>query len=129
VARLAHGGAVTARRHYSGDPRLTLAQGRDRWALPPLYPSLVAEAGQAPIDAVFIPDGDRWRALVGLDAVVRARIEALAPGCTANLDLAGPTGRCADVGAALAIAALRRDRDQLAHVCRLAETLCGKGLP
>jgi predicted small lipoprotein YifL len=129
VARLAHGGAITARRHYAGDPRLTLPQGRDRWALPPLFPSLVAEAGGAPIDAVFVPDGPRWRALVGLDAVVRARVTALAPGCAANLARAGGTGRCSEVGAAIADAALRTDRDQLAHVCRLAETLCGKGSP
>jgi hypothetical protein len=129
VARLAPGGAVAVRRHYAGDPRLTLSQGRDRWALPPLYPSLVAEAGGAPIDAVFIPDGDRWRALVGLDPVVRARVAALDPACAANLALAGSTGHCTDVGAAIALAALRTNRDELAHVCRLAETLCGKGSP
>jgi hypothetical protein len=129
VARLAQGGDITARRHYAGDPRLTRSEARDRWALPPLYPSLVAEAGGAPIDAVFVPDGDRWRALVGLDAVVRARIAALDAGCVAPLDRAGPTGHCADVGAAIAIAALRTDRDQLAHVCRLAEALCGKEAP
>ena len=129
VARLAHGGAVTARRHYAGDPRLTLSQGRDRWALPPLYPSLVAEAGGAPIEAVFVPDGARWRALVGLDAALRAHVTALDPGCAANLARAGATGGCTDVGAAIAFAALRTDREQLAHVCRLAETLCGKGSP
>jgi len=129
VARLAHGGTVTARRHYAGDPRLSLSQGRDRWALPPLYPSLVAEAGGAPIEAVFIPDGDRWRALVGLDTVVRARVAAVDPGCAASLARAGSTGHCTDVGAAIALAALRTNRDELAHVCRLAETLCGKGSP
>jgi hypothetical protein len=129
VAQLAGGGTIAARRHYAGDPRLTRPQARDRWALPPLYPSLVAEAGGAPIEAVFVPDGERWRALIGLDAVVRARVAALDPGCVASLGLAGPTGRCSDVGAAIATAALRTDRDQLAHVCRLAETLCGKGSP
>ena len=131
VARLAEGGAgaVTARRHYAGDPRLTRSQARDRWALPTLYPSLVAEAGGAPIEAVFVPAGARWRALIGLDAVVQARVAALDPACAASLALAGPTGRCTDVGAAIAGAALRTDREQLAHVCRLAETLCGKGSP
>jgi len=129
VARLAGPGPVAARRHYAGDPRLTRSQARDRWAVPPLFPSLVAEAGGAPIEAVFVPDGGRWRALVGLDAVVRARVATLDPGCAAQLTLAGPTGRCTDVGAAIATAALRTDRDQLAHVCRLAETLCGKGSP
>ena len=129
VARLAPGGTVTARRHYAGDPRLTLSQGRDRWALPPLYPSLVAEASGVPIEAVFIPDGDRWRALVGLDTAMRARVAALDPGCAANLARAGSTGPCTDVGAAIAFAALRTNREELAHVCRLAETLCGKGSP
>jgi len=129
VARLAQGGAITARRHYAGDPRLTRPQARDRWAVPPLFPSLVAEAGGEPIDAVFVPDGARWRALVGVDAVVRARVAALDPGCAANLALAGPAGHCTDVGAAVALAALRNDHDQLAHVCRLAEALCGKESP
>lgn len=122
-------GSVTVRRHYAGDPRLTLAQSRDRWALPTLFPSLVAEIDGAPLDAVFIPDGDRWRALVGLDAVVRARVARLDPDCAAQLARAGPTGRCTDVGAAIADAALRTDRDRLAHVCRLADTLCGKEAP
>jgi len=129
VARLARGGAITARRHYAGDPRLTRPQARDRWALPPLFPSLVAEAGGEPVDAVFVPDGARWRALVGLDAVMRARVAALDPGCAANLALAGPAGHCTDVGAAVALAALRNDREQLAHVCRLADALCGKESP
>lgn len=129
VARLAQGGTITARRHYAGDPRLTRPQARDRWALPPLFPSLVAEAGGAPIDAVFVPDGARWRALVGLDAAMRARVAALDPGCAANLALAGPAGHCTDVGAAIALAALRTDREQLAHVCRLADALCGKESP
>ena len=69
------------------------------------------------------------RALVGLDTVVRARVAALDPGCAANLARAGSTGRCTDVGAAIAFAALRTNLDELAHVCRLAETLCGKGSP
>jgi hypothetical protein len=129
IAQLGHPGVVTARRHYAGDPRLTLAESRDRWALPPVFPSVVAELDGAPLEAVFVRDGDRWRALVGLDAVVRARVAALDAGCAAELARAGRTGRCTDVGAAIAEAALRTDRDRLAHVCRLAETLCGKESP
>lgn len=129
VDRLAGGPPVTARRHFAGDPRLTLAEARDRWALPVLFPSLVAEAGGAPIDAVFVADGGRWRTLAGLDVAVRARVAALDPACAADLALAGRTGRCTDLGAAIAEAALRTDRDRLAHVCRLAETLCGKESP
>jgi len=129
VRRLAQPGELVARRHYAGDPRLTLAQARDRWALPTLYPSLVLDLAGAPIDAVFVPDGEHWRALVGLDAAVRARVAAFDAACAAQLAHAGPTGRCTDVGAAVVTAALRTDRAQLAHVCRLAESLCGKGLP
>jgi len=135
VDRLARPGEVAARRHFAGDLRLTPAEARDRWALPTLFPSLVAEAGGAPIDAVFLADGATWRALVGLDAVVLARVAALDPGCARNLALAGPPGHCTDVGAAIADTALRtdpalrNDGDPLAHVCRLAETLCGKGSP
>src|SRR5262249_6636718 len=147
VDHLARPGPVTARRHFAGDPRLAPAEARNRWALPTLFPSVVAEVGGAPIDAVFIADGPAWRALVGLDQVVLARVAALDPGCAAHLPLAGPPGHCTDVGAAIADAALRAETlraetlraetlraetlrkadDQLAHVCRLAETLCGKG--
>jgi hypothetical protein len=135
VDRLARPGPVTARRHFAGDLRLTPAEARDRWALPTLFPSLVAEAGGAPIDAVFVADGAAWRALIGLDAAVLARVAALDPGCARDLARAGPPGHCTDVGAAVADAALRTTPalrtpgDSLAHVCRLAETLCGKESP
>ena len=138
IARLEQPGPVTARRHYAGDPRLTPAEARDRWALPTLFPSLVADAGGEPIDAVFVvdgaggagrADGRSWRALVGLDAVVLARVAALDPACAADLALAGPAGHCTDVGAAIAENALRKDGAGLAHVCRLAETVCGKESP
>jgi hypothetical protein len=131
VDRLARPGAVTARRHFAGDPGLTPAEARTRWALPVLFPSLVAEAGGAPIDAVFVADGPAWRALVGLDQVVLARVTALDPVCAAHLALAGPPGHCTDIGAEIVATALRTGPadDRLAHVCRLAETLCGKGSP
>jgi hypothetical protein len=138
VERLSHADPshVRVRRHFAGDPRLTPAEARNRWALPVLFPSLVAEAGGpaggpggGAIDAVFVADGARWRALVGLDAVVLARVGALDAACAANLAHTGPPGRCTDVGAAIVEAALRTDRDRLAHVCALAETLCGKGSP
>lgn len=129
VAQLAHGGPITARRHFAGDPRLGLAQGRDRWALPVLYPSLVAEAGGARIDTVFVADGGRWYALLGLDAALRARIAALDPVCATHVAAAGATGRCTEVAATIADAALRTERDRVARLCRIAETLCGKEAP
>jgi hypothetical protein len=129
VARLAAGGPVTARRHFAGDPRLGRAQARDRWALPVLFPSLVAEAGGAPIDTVFVADGGRWYALLGLDAALRARIAALEPACAAAVARAGAPGRCSDVAATIADAALRTERDRLARLCRLAATLCDMESP
>jgi hypothetical protein len=98
--------------------------------VPALFPSAVAAAGDgAPIDAVFVPDGERWYALLGVDAAVRARVAAYDPRCAARLALAGPPGRCSDVGAAIAHAALRTDSPALTHACQLADTLCGKESP
>jgi len=129
VARLAPLGDVTARRHFAGDPRLTRAQGRLRWTVPPLYPSAVAELDAAPIDTVFLWDGTHWRALVGLDELVLARALSLDPACGARLALAGPLGRCSEVGAAIADAAVRGDRARFGHLCGLAATLCANASP
>ncbi|HTR50731.1 MAG TPA: hypothetical protein VMJ10_08495 [Kofleriaceae bacterium] len=129
VAQLAPLGDVTTRRHFAGDPRLTRAQGRLRWTLPPLYPSAVAELDGTPIDTVFLWDGMQWRALVGLDEVVRARARAIDPACAAHLALAGPIGHCSEVGAAIADAAVRGDRARFGHLCGLAATLCANASP
>lgn len=123
------GDPITARRHFAGDPRLTRAEARERWALPTLFPSLVADAGSAPIDSVFIVDGGRWRALVGLDAAVRARVAAFDAACADRVAVAGPAGRCSDVAAALVAAVLQNDSRKVARLCPLADTLCGKGSP
>jgi len=129
VARLAAHGAITTRRHYAGDPRLTRAQGRLRWAVPVQYPSMVAELGGAPIDTVFVYDGARWRALAGLDDVVLARARALDPACAALLARAGRIGHCGEVGWMIADAALRTQRARFAHACKLAASLCGNEAP
>jgi len=122
-------GAVTARRHYAGDPRLTPGQLWQRWALPPLYPSFVVEIDGRPLDTVFLHDGVRWRALAGLEERIDARVRALDPGCAA--DLAGVIGStdCASAGWAVADAALRNNPDQFARTCRLTAILCGKRSP
>lgn len=143
---------VTARKHFAGDPRLTGGEARVRWALPVLAPTLVAELGGAPIDAVFVDepgyagrgsaaewqrgvvdDRGQWRALIGLDRALRARIAAYRPDCAERITHAGPTGRCMEAGAAVADAALRitgsHSSPELDHVCRLAEALCGTALP
>lgn len=122
-AQLARGGVVTTRPHYADDPRLTLGQARARWALPVQFGSVVAELDGAPLDAVFVRDRGRWRALVGLDHAIRARVAALDAACAAHLDVVQP-GRCSEIGWEIAEAALRRDRPRLTRACALATNLC-----
>jgi hypothetical protein len=129
VAQLATTGPVAARRHWAGDPRLTLAQGRLRWTVPVQYPSVVAELAGQPIDTVFVYDGARWRVLAGLDEIMLARVRALDAACAALLARAGPTGHCTEVGWMIADSALRGDADRFAHACRLATQLCGNASP
>jgi hypothetical protein len=129
VAQLATPGAIAARRHFAGDPRLTRAQARLRWAVPTLYPSAVAELAGAPIDAVFVHDGAGWRALVGVDAIVLARVRARDAACGDALARAGPPGRCTDVGWVVADAALRDDAAGFARACRLAAMHCANAPP
>lgn len=117
---------ISARPHFAGDPQLTTGQVRARWALPVAFASEIAMIGGAPIDAVFVRDGDRWRAIVGLDVVIRARVDRLDPACGALLDIPAPPPRCRDVAWEVADAALRSDRDRFRHACTLATTLCGK---
>ena len=129
VTELVLDGPITARRHYAGDPHLTAAQGRLRWALPVQYPSAVAELAGKPIDTVFVFDGARWRALAGLDELVLARVRSLDPACAALLAKAGPAGHCTEVGWMVADSALEGDSTRFAHACRLAATLCGNASP
>jgi hypothetical protein len=129
VARLASLGPITARRHYAGDPRALPAQVRVRWTVPLQFPSAVAELGGQPIDAVFIHDGTRWHALLGLDQLVVQHVAALDPACARKLQLAGPPGRCTEVAWLVADSALRAQPERFAHACQLASTLCGNPLP
>jgi hypothetical protein len=129
VARLASLGPITARRHFAGDPRALPAQIRTRWAVPVQFPSVVAELDGQPIDAVFIHDGTRWRALLGLDQLVVHHVAALDPACARRLELAGPPGHCTEVAWLVADAALRAQPERFAHACQLATTLCGNPVP
>ncbi len=126
VAQLASPGVVTARAHYAGDPGLTTGEACTRWALPVQFASQVAELATVPIDAVFVRDAGRWRAITGLDAVLGERAGAIDPACARRLALAGPIGRCTELGWVIADAALRADRPRFAHACQLAESLCPK---
>lgn len=127
IRDLPHAGAT--RRHYAGDPRLTKAQTRTRWALPVQYPSVVADG----LDTVFVWDGAGWRVLAGLDDVLLAHVRALDPHCADLLARAG--GRdthCSEVGWFVADTALRA-RDGagagFAHACQLAAAACGNEAP
>lgn len=120
-------GPVTARRHYAGDAHLTPGQAWLRWALPPLYPSYVAELAGRPLDTVLLHDGARWRALVGADDLIDRAARALDPACAELLRGAAASPACAKVGWMIADAALGTDRERFARACRIAATLCGKG--
>lgn len=122
-------GEITARRHFAGDRRLTNAQSRLRWAVPVQFPSAVAELAGRPIDAVFIHDGTRWRAILGLDGIMMAHVQAMNPECARLLAHAGPLGKCTEVGWFVADTALRAQPARFAHACALATTLCGNPAP
>jgi hypothetical protein len=118
-----HAGAT--RRHYAGDPHLSRSQTRLRWALPPQYPSVVADG----IDTVFVWDGTGWRVLAGLDDVLLAHVRALDPHCAELLERAGGTNqRCSEVGWFVADTALRADKG-FAHACEMAAAACGNSAP
>lgn len=121
-------GPIATRKHFAGDPALTLNQARARWLLPVLFPSEVATAGGTPIDAVFVRDGDRWFALVGIDRAIRARIDRRDPACGAVVD-AGSTKVCRDASFAVAEAALRTDDARFLRACALATRACAKPSP
>jgi hypothetical protein len=129
VAQLAARGPIAVRRHYAGDPKLSLSQARNRWAVRVQYPSMVAEIGGAPIDTVFAYEGGAWHVLAGLDDVMLAHVRDRDDACARRLETAGPTGRCTEVGWMIADAALRNQPERFTHACALAVTLCGNGSP
>ena len=129
VARLNSHGAITTRRHYAGDPRLTNAQVRVRWALPVQYPSVVAELDGGPIDTVFVWDGSGWRVLAGLDDLLLQRVRALDAHCADLLLRSGPPSQCTEVGWFVADMALKADSAGFARACKLAANVCGNDSP
>lgn len=117
-------GAIATRKHFAGDPALTPGQARTRWLLPVLYPSEIATAGGAPIDVVFLRDGDRWRAITGIDRILRARVDQRDPACGVVFDAPRPSKVCRETAWAVADATLRTDGARLAHACAIAKTAC-----
>nr|MDQ3366722.1 hypothetical protein [Myxococcota bacterium] len=89
-------------------------------------------AGRPPvsIDAVFVAVAGRWRAIVGIGAIVRARIAARDPACAATLDVVDPAGgRCIEAAWAVSDAVLRDRSAAFVHACQLATNLCAKPSP
>jgi hypothetical protein len=125
VAQLATRGAITTRPHFAGDLKLTLGQAQARWALPVQYPSEIAELDGVALDAVFLHDGQRWRAITGIDGVLRAKAAAFDPACAAHLRIS-TSKKCSEVGWVIADAALRADRPRFDHACSLAANLCAQ---
>ncbi|HTJ43598.1 MAG TPA: hypothetical protein VL463_15945 [Kofleriaceae bacterium] len=113
-------GDVRAQTQYADDPSLTDAQIRVRWIFPVGRPGAVAWIGGERLDVVFVHDGDRWRALLGADAMIRDAVRALEPGCVPAYLAAGPPGRCSSFGAVIAEAAMRGQRDRLHRACEIA---------
>ena len=129
IALLARGGAITVRAQFADDPQLTIGEARTRWALPVAFAAQVATIGGDELDVVFVRDGDRWRAIGGLDAVIRARVEALDPACATRIDVAAGSRRCREVAWEVVEAALRNDTSRFVHACTLTTTPCGKPSP
>jgi hypothetical protein len=122
-------GPIATRKHFAGDAALTPNQARARWLLPVLFPSEIATAGGQPIDAVFVPDGGKWFALVGIDRVIRARVDRRDPACGAVIDTPSPSKTCRDAAFAVAAATLRTDDTRFVRTCAIARTACVKPSP
>lgn len=119
------GGTFEIRDHFADDPQLTLGQARTRWALPVLAKAKVTRS----IDAVFVEDGNRWRAIVGLDHVVTRAVSQFDAVCATRIDAPGATKTCRSAAWQVADAALRKDGERVAHACSLAMALCGTPSP
>lgn len=122
-------GAIATRKHFAGDPELTLGQQRARWLVPVLFPSEVATAGGHPIDAVFVRDGDRWLAFAGIDRVIRARVDRLDPACGAAIDVAVASKTCRETAFLVAQTALLPEPTRFHRACAIAARACAKPSP
>ncbi len=114
---------IITRQHYAGDPELTRGQARTRWALPVQAPADVVDLDGAPIDAVFVRVGDRYRAIVGVDQIAIDRARGIDESCAGFLETLG-SKTCQEVGWEIADAALRADRNRFVHACSLAAVHC-----
>jgi hypothetical protein len=103
------------RAHYADDPALDAGQIHLRWMLPTLAPAAVVPG----LDAVFVHDGDAWRALVDLDDTITA---ALPPDCAAAYRALAPKP-CQEWAFEIAEGVLRGDDARTRRACAQATSL------
>lgn len=116
--------AIAVRRHYAGDPEISLAQGRVRWAQPVQAESWVVSIDGTPLDAVWVSHRGHWYLLLGLDEAALSALAAVNPSCARAARLAGAPGPCSDAAWMAIDGALRDDADRVARACDRAVHLC-----
>lgn len=107
---------VTARVLYADDAEVPASLRRARPALPVGQPPLVAFSGGRALPALFAYHHDRWVCLVDLDGLVQSALED--EPCR-RAYVASASGRCLDLTAPVAAAALTGDADGAARGCAL----------
>lgn len=114
---------ITARPLYADDLTVPASLRRVRPAVPVGARPMVAFVGDTALPAIFIYHRPRWRCLVDLDGLVIGSLEDDA--CRAAY-IASSSGRCLDLSAPVASAAIRTDTDGEARACaRLVAQGCG----
>lgn len=108
-------GVAHARALYADDPEVPASLRRARPAVPVGPPPLVARVGDAWLPALFVFHRGRWWCLIGLDAYVADRL----PATCRRAYLGATAGRCLDLSAPLAAAALADDRAARERLCAL----------
>lgn len=114
--------SVRERRHYSGDPTLSPAQARTRWAQPVQSESWLVEVNGHLLDTVWVSDRGRWRSLHGLSEAALAQLEVRE--CAAAVATAGAPGPCSDAAWGALDATLRGASEAAARACARAQVVC-----
>lgn len=114
---------ITVKQLYADDPTVPASLRRVRPAVPVGVKVMVAFVGDTALPALFVHHGQRWRCLVDLDGLVIGSLEDDA--CRAAY-LASTHGRCLDLSAPVASAAIGTDTDEERRACaRLVAQGCG----
>ena len=107
---------ITARPLYADDHAVPASLRRARPAMPVGTPPMIAFAGPTALPALFAYRDGRWWCLVDLDGLVVGELEDDA--CRAAY-LKSENGRCLDLTAPIAAAALTRNSDEERRLCGL----------